>query len=169
MSAKNMAYTGGTSASIMPQCQKNPLPRRILVAEDEPDIRQFNTEVLTESGYHVDAAEDGEVAWQSLNTGSYDLLITDYDMPKVSGIDLLKRLHAARMALPVIMVSGRMPTEELKRHPWLQIHVALLKPYTIEDLLGTVKEVLRTTNSAREPIALPQNLQSQPSADRLQL
>jgi DNA-binding response OmpR family regulator len=158
----------GALASAAPQ-SKNIVPHRILVAEDEPDIRQFNTEVLIESGYIVDAAEDGEVAWQSLNAGNYDLLITDYDMPKMSGIDLLKKLHAARMALPVIMVSGRMPKEELKQHPWLQIHMALLKPYTIEDLLGTVKEVLHTTDSVRAPISPPPNLQSQSSVDRLQL
>ena len=46
-----------------------------------------------------------------LQLNGYDLLITDNKMPKVSGVDLLNKLYAARMALPVITVSGTMPTE----------------------------------------------------------
>jgi DNA-binding response OmpR family regulator len=64
-------------------------------------------------------------------------------MPKVSGVDLLKKLRAARMVLPVIMATGTLPKEELARYPWLQPAATLLKPYTSEDMLRTVKRVLR--------------------------
>jgi DNA-binding response OmpR family regulator len=63
-------------------------------------------------------------------------------MPKVSGVDLLKKLYAAHMAVPVIMVSGTMPMAELNRQPWLQIKAALPKPYAISELLATVRNVL---------------------------
>ena len=90
-------------------------------------------------------------------------------MPKLTGVDLVKKLHAAHMALPVILVTGALPTEELKRHPWLQIDATLLKPYTVEDLLGTVTKVLRATVSAREQIEPLPNWRSQPSAEGLRL
>jgi DNA-binding response OmpR family regulator len=132
-----------------PASAPNP-PPRILVVEDEPDIRQLNTEVLINSGYQVDAAEDGAAAWQALISGSYDLLITDHDMPKVSGVELVKKLRATRMALPVIVATGTLPTKELfTRYPWLQPAAILPKPYTVEELLGTVQEVLRTITGVR--------------------
>jgi len=148
--------------------QTNP-PQRILVVDDESSVRQLSTEVLIHSGYDVDVAEDGAVAWQALNTESYDLLITDHNMPKVTGVELVKKVRSARMALPVILASGAMPTEELNRHPWLQLAATLLKPFTPEELLGAVQEVLRATDYAGEPIAQSPNWQSQPSADRWQL
>jgi len=145
-----------------PLARKPKPSHRILVVDDEPDIRRLNAEVLIGSGYHVDAVEDGAVAWDVLQRNSYDLLVTDNNMPKVSGIKLLKKLHAVRMSMPVILMSGTMPTEELKRHPWLQIDATLLKPYTIAELLGNVKEVLRTTDGFHDQAA-PTDWQSQPS------
>jgi DNA-binding response OmpR family regulator len=103
-------------AGASPQPQPN-ARRRILVAEDDPDIRRLNTEVLAASGYHVDAAEDGAAAWDALQLDNYDLLITDHDMPKVSGMELLQKLHDSSMKLPVIMATGTLPEEQLARHP----------------------------------------------------
>ncbi|MBE0544257.1 MAG: response regulator, partial [Verrucomicrobia bacterium] len=79
---------------------------RILVVDDDDSIRQLNTAVLTRAGYTVDAAEDGVVAWHALNAESYDLLITDNNMPALTGIELLQKMRAARMCLPVIVASG---------------------------------------------------------------
>jgi DNA-binding response OmpR family regulator len=158
----------GKSASL-PLRYKTNLHRRILVAEDDLVIRRLNTEVLIDYGYEVDAAEDGAVAWNALNTDNYDLLVTDYEMPKVSGVELLKKLYAARMAMPVIMVSGTIPTEELKRHPWLQIDAALPKPYVVAELLATVRNILFKNDSVHELIAPSSNWQSQPSAVGLRL
>ncbi len=87
-------------------------------------------------------------------------------MPKVSGVELLKKLHSTPMALPVIMATGALPREEFTRYPWLQPAATLLKPYTGADLLGTVQEVLRATNGAHEPDA---PWPGQPLEDRLQL
>jgi DNA-binding response OmpR family regulator len=125
------------------------------VVDDDPLIRRINGNVLLRSGYHVDTAEDGAAAWDALQLNNYDLLVTDNDMPKLSGIDLLKKVHAARMGLPVIMVTGTLPREELDRHPWLQIDATVLKPYASDELLGTVKNVLHATNDVREEIAPP--------------
>src|SRR5450631_4102941 len=144
----------GESASAPVQLQTRP-PRRILVVEDEPDIRQLNAEVLKNSGYVVDTAEDGNAGWEALHATrhapeSYALLITDHDMPGLSGLALVKKARAARIALPVIMATGTLPPEDLFiRYPWLQPAATLVKPYSIEQLLGTVEAVLRTTDGAR--------------------
>jgi len=155
-------------------CQTGP-PRRILVVDDEPDIRRLNAEVLKSSGYVVDTAEDGKAGWHALRAAShapdsYDLLITDHNMPELSGLALVKKLRAARMDLPVIMASGTLPQEDLfARYPWLQPAVVLIKPYGVEDLLGTVEQVLRGTVSPGEQIAPPPDWRSRPSAGGLRL
>lgn len=105
-------------------------------------MRILNTEVLSSSGYDVDTAEDGDVAWQTLQRNRYDLLVTDNNMPKMSGVELVKKARAARMTLPVILVSGILPTEELKQHPWLQIDATLSKPFTSSELVKKVDDVL---------------------------
>jgi DNA-binding response OmpR family regulator len=143
--------------------------RRILVVEDESDLRQLNAEVLIDAGYQVAVAEDGAAAWTALQLHSYDLLITDQFMPKVSGIELLKKIHAASLTLPVIMVTGILPTWEIALHPWLHSVAMLLKPHTFDELLETVKNVLHATAGARAEIASRSKWQSQPAADGLRL
>jgi DNA-binding response OmpR family regulator len=134
------------------QGKMNPHPR-ILVVEDDAVTRQINVNALSKSGYEVDAAEDGAAAWDALQLNGYDLLVTDNEMPNVSGVDLIKKLYAAHMALPVIMVSGKMPTAELNLQPWLQIQAALPKPYMASQLLDTVRNVLLANDDARVEIA----------------
>ena len=108
--------------------------------------------MLLRSGYQVDAAEDGEAGWEALQARHYDLLITGNNRPNLCGVDLVKMLHSACMTWPVIMASGAIPTEELNRHPGLQLAATLLKPFTLDELLGTVKKVLRAIDSSRERI-----------------
>jgi two-component system, OmpR family, alkaline phosphatase synthesis response regulator PhoP len=124
-------------------------PRRILVVDDDLDILRLNLEALSKSGYRVDTAEDGEAAWLTLQQNGYDLLVTDNNMPKISGIDLIKKLRGARMALPVIMATGNPPQEF--HLPSLQPAVVLFKPYTVPELLGTVEIALRLHAPDPEP------------------
>ncbi len=112
-------------------------------------MRLLSTAVLVRSGYHVDAAEDGAAGWEALQVKQYDLLITDNAMPKVTGVEMVKMLRGQNAALPVIMVSAAIPTEELKRHPWLDISAFLLKPYNVVKFLETVNEVLRGAEGTR--------------------
>ena len=121
------------------------LPPRILVVDDDRDMRRLNTEVLLRSGYAVDAVADGAAGWEALNAEGYDLMITDNSMPKLSGLELLKKLRSARMELPVIMATGNPPTHEFAQSPWLVPEATLVKPYTIAELLRTVRNVLSET------------------------
>jgi DNA-binding response OmpR family regulator len=136
----------------------------ILVVDDEPLIRRINSEILTDAGYHVDAAEDGAVAWDVLQRKNYDLLITDNQMPKVSGVELLKKIRVTGMTLPVIMSTGTLPDEKFERHGWLQPFAMLLKPYSLVELLGTVKAVLHAGKSGGKPMVLAPNWECQPLA-----
>ena len=122
--------------------------KRILVVEDEHDLRQLTAEVLIDAGYHVDVAENGATAWSALQFSKYDLLITDQFMPKLSGVELLRKIYAANMTLPIIMATGFLPTWEFALHPCLQPVKMLLKPYSFQKLLGLVKNVLHTSGSA---------------------
>lgn len=124
-------------------------PYRILVVDDDDAIRIRNAEMLINSGYLVDTAEDGSVAWNNLRLKSYDLVVTDNNMPELSGIELLKKLHAAHMRLSIIMATRKLPEEEFARSPWLRTAAMLRKPYTTEELLATVEDVLYVAEIAR--------------------
>jgi DNA-binding response OmpR family regulator len=147
---------------------------RILFVDDSTAVREATANVLVGSGYHVDVAEDGEAGWQALHATKYDLLITDHDMPKLTGVELVKKLRSARMNLPVVLASAALPTEELNRNPWLQIAATLLKPFAIDELLETVKAAIAASAQnlaspvlveAASPVrSLPQ-WRSQPPSD----
>lgn len=98
-----------------------------------------------------------------MQANNYHLLVTDNNMPKVTGVELIKQVHAAHMALPVIMVSGVMPTDELARHPGLKIDAALLKPFTMDEFIGTVRTVLRPSPDSHEQIARSPASRNQPA------
>ena len=143
--ASNSPYPAGTAVPW-----RNNSSRRILVVDDDAGIRHLNAKVLADSGYQVDTAEDGAVAWNALTHNCYDLLITGNTMPCLSVIDLLENLLVAHLDLRVILVSEAMPTQELERHPWLQIDASLVKPYTVAKFLGTVQAVLGTDAATQE-------------------
>jgi two-component system chemotaxis response regulator CheY len=145
------------------------LHQRILVVDDDPLTRRLNSEVLLYSGYQVDAADDGAAAWDALLVNDYDLLVTDNDMPKISGVALIKKVHATRMALPVIMATGQLPAWEFAEYPWLQPAAVLMKPYNFDELLAAVREVLHTTATARAEISPPANWYSKLAHDALRL
>jgi DNA-binding response OmpR family regulator len=118
-------------------------PPRILLVDDDAVFRQFYAKVLIRSGYKVDTAEDGEAGWKVLDAGrdepdSYDLLITDQNMPNLSGYELIEKLRSAHMALPVILVSAAPPRNTER----LQLAALLPKPISPTQLLTKVIEVL---------------------------
>jgi CheY-like chemotaxis protein len=113
---------------------------RILVADDDPILREYVSAVLTHHGFTVDAVEDGVAAWQALQIGHYDALVTDNLMPRLTGIGLVEKLRSAGMTLPVIMASGCLP--DLAEYQWLHSVVALAKPFDPGQLLDLVNQVL---------------------------
>ncbi len=117
-------------------------PRRILVVDDARDARQLTVDALTGSGYEVMAVEDGAAGWAALQASHYDLVITDNRMPKMKGIEMIAKLRAAGMTLPVIMATELMPTDDFVRRPWLKPEVTLGKPFSKVKLLAVVRTLL---------------------------
>jgi DNA-binding response OmpR family regulator len=120
---------------------------RILLIDDEEAIRQIYAGTLTRCGYQVDTAGDGETGWEMIqaadcNSDHYDLLITDNNMPKLSGFELVKRVRSAHMELPVIMASGSVNVT-LSETESLGLDAILSKPFFPNELIKTVKSVLR--------------------------
>ena len=119
--------------------------RRILVADDDEGIRYLLSTVLAGAGFDVNTASDGQQAWEAILHGHYDLLVTDNDMPRLTGIQLIERIREAGMSLPVIIASGTFPVQRVRNDPQLQIAAALPKPFRIPELLDTVRDVLASS------------------------
>ena len=132
------------------------------MVEDDADIRRLNSEDLRNAGYLVDALEDGDTAWEVLQRDSYNLLITDQHWPKLSGVELLKRIHDAHMVMPVIMITDILPKLEFAEHPWIQPATMLFEPYSSAELLGMVKNALATNAGVGGEIARSPILKGQP-------
>ena len=167
MKDNELLQAGGLAGASVPSPTHS--PHRILVVDDNSDVRLLYTEVLARPGYHVDAAEDGAAGWEAIQANNYNLLITENEMPGLTGVELVRKLRSARMAVPVVMAAVRLPTLELVQNPPLQLAALLPKPFYLSELLQTVRAVLRVTASPREQITPLPFRQSQSSAGGLRL
>lgn len=119
--------------------------QRILIVEDDVEVRQLNEEWLSTEGYQVDTAPDGEAGWEAVQHHNYDLMVTDNSMPKITGLKLIMRLRSAGMLLPVILASGGLPEKSLNWNEELQVAATLAKPYSRASLLDAVSKVLQAS------------------------
>jgi DNA-binding response OmpR family regulator len=131
--------------------------------DKDDDLRQLYAEALAGSGCHVDVAEDGAAGWEALQARQYSLLITEHEIHKLTGIELVRKLRAAHMALPVVMATGQFPVLELAQDPTLEFAAMLVKPFPVEALVATVKTVLGASDHVHEQMSAPANGQSKPS------
>jgi len=127
----------------------------ILVVDDEPQIRKLIANILTRFGYTVATADDGGAGWQALGAHHFDLVVTDNQMPNVTGIELLRKLRAAGRNLPVIMATGIIPKDELEREPSLKPAAILVKPFSKAELLRSVVDALEAAYGAKGRTARP--------------
>ncbi len=117
-------------------------PGRILVVDDDPDLRNLLFHLLCGAGYDVCCASDGETGWSTLIASRFDLVITDHTMPRLSGLNLLRRLRAGNLTVPVILLSGSMPWFEPDLLSLLSPGVAIEKPFTIVTLFHEIRSLL---------------------------
>lgn len=91
--------------------------KRILVVDDSITVREVERNLLQSRGYQVDVAVDGADGWEAARSGNYDLVITDVDMPRMDGIELLRMIKqdAALRHLPVMIVSYKDREEDRRR------------------------------------------------------
>jgi two-component system sensor histidine kinase and response regulator WspE len=91
--------------------------KRVLVVDDSLTVRELERKLLDKDGYVVDVAVDGMDGWNAARTGHYDLVVTDVDMPRLDGIELLKliRQNNRLKSLPVMIVSYKDRPEDRSR------------------------------------------------------
>jgi two-component system OmpR family response regulator len=121
---------------------RRPPAGRILVVEDNPELRQLSTLVLRRLGFQVDSAADGEAGWEALVIMPYDVLITDHEMPRLTGLGLIKRMRAASVNTPAILVSGRLPFAEPVLREIIGPGAALSKPFSFGEVVSEINRLL---------------------------
>ena len=116
--------------------------RRVLLAEDEPPLRELLADALTLVRIQVTAAPDGAVAWRAWKAGTFDLVLSDQRMPDCTGMELLERIRASGSEVPFILASGQGLEgfeEALARDRRVRI---LPKPFELPRLMALMEEML---------------------------
>lgn len=118
--------------------------KRVLVLEDESDVRDLLVLHLKREGYETEAYEQAEEAWLSLQKSSFDLLILDWMLPRMSGLDLCKKIRTElHSQTPVMLLTAR--AETLDKVIGLEIGADdyLTKPFEIREFIARVRALLR--------------------------
>jgi CheY-like chemotaxis protein len=113
----------------------------ILVVEDEPLGRALICEVLRREGYEVSEAGDGAEALELLRGQRYDLVISDFIMPRLDGLKLLAQLHSIYPTMPVILISAYMSADSGQKI-MQEMAEFIPKPFELETLRSTVQRLL---------------------------
>jgi DNA-binding response OmpR family regulator len=122
-------------------------PARVLVAEDDQEMRDTLVELLRADGYDVQAAADGGRMLVELTRGpkysyeSVDLIVSDVSMPVCSGMQIVETLRAAHCLVPVILITGS-HDERMQMHAARVGAVLLLKPFALTELSAAVVDLL---------------------------
>lgn len=130
-----------------------------MIADDDPAIRELLTQILSDH-YAVEEAVNGEEALEGIKSGKYDLVLLDFQLPGMNGIDVLKQLRDRQGELPVILITGHGSPNMAIQASSLGVYGFMSKPFEIEDLLQLVshffeaqrlKEEVRALRSQVEP------------------
>jgi two-component system KDP operon response regulator KdpE len=125
---------------------------RILVVDDQPQIRRVMRTTLVANGYEMDEARSGEQALEKLRSGHYDLVLLDMNMPGVDGLETCRAIRASR-AWPepaVIMLTVRSGERDKVEALDAGADDYVIKPYSTPELLARIRAALRRTPLARE-------------------
>lgn len=125
---------------------------RILVVEDDAKISNDLQRTLTESGYVVEIARDGEDAWFLGDTEDYAAILLDLGLPKLDGLTVLKRWRANGRKTPVIVLTARGSWSERVDGIDAGADDYLPKPFEIDELLARLRAVLRRSSGQASPV-----------------
>ncbi len=120
---------------------------RILVVEDDSEMRRLLVDELLEEGYLVSQAVDGEDAVLKLAHEEFDLVITDLIMPKVSGLDLLSEVGKTYPRVPAILITAFGDWSSLTQAYERGVCNFICKPFKIKDLKDAVRKALKKEQS----------------------
>lgn len=125
--------------------------QKILVADDDQKIRSLLSQSLEQQGFLVTSVSDGIQAWEALQADVFDLLITDDDMPGLSGKELLRRIEGDRLVLPVIIASGSTTGTCVNHNAQGQISASLPKPFRMQELLDLMQNLMKAARQTSIP------------------
>ncbi len=115
------------------------LRTRILVVDDDPDLRSILQERLTYRGYRVETAENGHDALTKLDQADFDGVLLDYLMPGITGLTVLQHIQQHRPLLPVVMMTGQTSSQVAAQARAAGARACLLKPFDQEKLEQVVQ------------------------------
>ncbi|MDX6695569.1 MAG: two-component system, NtrC family, response regulator AtoC [Blastocatellia bacterium] len=134
---------------------------RLLVAEDEANLRLVIQKELQRLGYRVSVAPDGEAALRRLEEGNVDVLLCDINMPRMDGMELLRRVHERPNPPEVIMLTGHATVETAIEAMKLGAYDYLSKPYRITELDALVRQAAEKRRLRVDNVRLRQQLARQ--------
>lgn len=139
-----MASSGGAASGEPGGAERSPGGKRVLVADDDPDIRELVSFKLSRSGYVVRTCADGPSVLAEARAGPPDLLVLDLNMPGVSGLDVCRALRAepGTATIPVIMLTARAQEADVQAGFAAGADDYIRKPFSPRELLSRVEAVL---------------------------
>lgn len=118
---------------------------RVLLLEDELMLQSAIAEYLSDTGYVVDAFEDGEKAYQQIQVCSYDLFIFDINIPSINGLSLLETLQNEKIFIPTVFISAITQIEQISKAYELGCYDYLKKPFHLKELTLHIDRLLKMT------------------------
>ncbi len=140
---------------------------RLLVVDDEESIREFLEIMLKKEGYEVTCAEDGAKAKDLLAKKTFDMVISDLQMPNVTGIELLKFVKEAYPDLVFMLITAFGTTESAVEAMKMGAYDYLTKPFKIDEVRLNIQNALRTKNLEVENRVLKKELTKEYSFQNL--
>ena len=116
---------------------------KILVVDDDPQVREMIQSFLSFRGFHVKTAEDGNSGLAELAKNPYDMLITDIYMPRLSGLELLDRIYQRDSALMILAITGMPSKEVIDKVIQKGAQDCLIKPFSLSLLISTIEKCVR--------------------------
>ena len=125
------------------------LAQRLLIADDDNEIRELLEFDLAQSGYSVDCAKDGEEALQKALSNTYDLILLDVMMPKMNGFDVCKNIRATKPEIPILMLTAKGTINDKTQGFDSGADDYIVKPFDIQEVLLRVRALVRRSPSVK--------------------
>ncbi|MBY0266530.1 MAG: response regulator transcription factor [Burkholderiales bacterium] len=136
---------------------------RILISEDDAALAEALRFALTQSGFAVDWVANGIDADEALKGADFGLLILDLGLPRLDGLEVLRRLRRRNATLPVLILSGREDPEQKVAGLDLGADDYLVKPFSLNELQARVRALLRRGHGASSPVLTYRELSFDPA------
>jgi DNA-binding response OmpR family regulator len=146
--------------------QGNP-SMRVLIVEDELQMAEQLRKGLTREGYSVLVANDGEQGLQLARTFEHDLLILDWMLPKLDGLQVARRLRGAGVDTRILMLTARDAPPDIVEGLDCGADDYLIKPFSFDVLLARLRALARRTERAQQPVLRVLDLSVDPAAHRV--